>query len=352
VFPEAWKITGDEIIKFQKRKYTCYKCPIACGAITEVPQGPFATLGETHKPQYETLGALGILCLIDSPESMIRFNEICNRAGLDTISTGGVIAFAIECYENGLITRHDTGGLDLSWGDGKAALALTEMVAYREGFGDILADGVRVASQKIGKGSEKYAIHISGQELPMHDPKNTNGLALSYILDATPGRHSTGGELLSPPGFEVFKQKKGVYTGRAESHQKLVNIYHVSNAAGNCMLAYFFVSAQSIPLFISATTGWDFDMNECMAAGERIQIIRHAFNLREGYNPLNNLNTISDRIFGNEPLKDGPNKGINIDVKAMIEEYLAYADWDPVTTIPSREKLIGLKLEEVADTFY
>jgi len=116
VFPTAWKITGDEIIKYQKKKYTCFKCPIACGAIMEVPEGPFATLAPTHKPQYETLGSLGVMCLIDSPEAMIRYNEIFNRTGLDTISVGGAIAFAIECLENGLISKEDLNGLDLTWG--------------------------------------------------------------------------------------------------------------------------------------------------------------------------------------------------------------------------------------------
>jgi aldehyde:ferredoxin oxidoreductase len=352
VFQTAWKITGDEIIKFQKKKYTCYKCPIACGAMLEVPDGPFATLEDTHKPQYESLGSFGILCLIDDPAAMVRFNEICNRTGLDTISAGGTIAFTIECMENGIITTDDTDGLELKWGDARAALALTEMIAYRKGFGDILADGVRIASMKIGKGSEKFAIHIGGQEVAMHDPKNTNGLTLSYLLDATPGRHSTGGELLTPPGFDVKKQQKGVYTGRAESHQKLVNLYHVSNGAGNCMLAYFFVSAQTIPQFISAVTGWDFDMKECMKTGERIQLIRHAFNLREGINPLNNLNNISDRIFGKVQLNDGPNKEITIDIETMLNEYFEYAEWDPVSTIPSRSKLLSLDLHEVAETFY
>jgi len=352
VFKDAWKITGDEIIKYQKKKYTCSKCPIVCGAIMEVPDGPFATMADTHKPQYESLGALGIMCLIDSPESMIRFNEICNRTGVDTISAGGAIAFAMECYEHGLIGKEDVGTLELDWGNAEAAIQLTEMIGNRIGFGDILADGVKVAAEKVGKGSEAYAIHIAGQEVAMHDPKNTNGLALTYILDATPGRHSAGGELLSPPGFEVDKVDKGVYTGRAESHQKLVNIYHVSNAAGNCMLAYFFVSAQTIPQFISAATGWDFDMDECMEAGERIQLIRHAFNVREGYNPLDNLKTISGRIFGNPPLDKGPNKGINIDADAMLQEYLAYADWDPETTRPSREKLTALGLDEVIEALY
>jgi aldehyde:ferredoxin oxidoreductase len=258
----------------------------------------------------------------------------------------------MECYEHGLVTKEEVGGLDLDWGNAEAAIRLTEMIGHREGFGDILADGVRVASEKIGKGSEQYAIHIAGQEVAMHDPKNTNGLALTYILDATPARHSAGGELLTPPGFEVDKVDKGVYTGRAGSHQKLVNIYHVSNAAGNCMLAYFFVSAQTIPQFIAAATGWDFDMKECMEAGERIQLIRHAFNVREGYNPLDNLKTISGRIFGNPPLEAGPNKGISVDAATMIREYLEYADWDLETTRPSREKLATFGLEEVIEALY
>lgn len=352
VFPTAWKITGDEIIKYQKKKYTCYKCPIACGAIMEVPEGPFATLAPTHKPQYETLGALGVMCLIDNPEAMIRYNEICNRTGLDTISVGGVIAFTIECLENGLISKEDLNGLDLTWGNAEAALKLTEMIAAREGFGDVLADGVKRAAEKVGPASQEYAIHVGGQELPMHDPKNTNGLALTYLLDATPGRHSQGGELLTPPGFEVDKVNKGTYTGRAEAHQKLVNLLHVSNAAGNCMLAYFFVSAQTIPQFISAVTGWDFDMEEAMVAGERIHTIRHAFNVREGYNPLDNIDTISDRIFGKKPLTEGPNKGIDIDLKTMTREYLEYIDWDTQTTKPSRAKLEALGLTEVIEALY
>ncbi len=352
VFPTAWKITGDEIIKFQKRKYTCYKCPIACGAIMEVPDGPFATLAETHKPQFETLGALGVISLIDSPEAMIRYNEICNRSGLDTVSAGGAIAFAIECLENGLISREDVDGLDLTWGNAEAALALTEKMAKREGFGEILADGVRIAAMKVGKASETYAIHVAGQELPMHDPKNTNGLALTYLLDPTPGRHSAGGELLTPPGFEVNKPPKGIYTGHAESHHRLVNLLNVSNSAGNCMLAYFFVNAQSIPMFISAVTGWDFTMDEAMVCGERIQTMRHAFNIREGYNPLNNLNTISPRIFGKTPLDSGPNKGITVDIGTMVREYLEYVDWDVKTAKPSRKRLEKLGLHEVIDSLY
>ena len=283
---------------------------------------------------------------------MIRFNEICNRTGIDSISAGGAVAFAIECYEHGMITKEEVGELNLDWGNAESAIKLTEMIGLREGLGELLADGVKRAADKIGKGSHEFAIHIAGEEVAMHDPKNTNGLALTYILDATPGRHSAGGELLTPPGFEVDKLGKGVYTGRAESHQKLVNIYQVSNCVGNCMLAYFFVSAQTIPQFISAATGWDFNMDECLEAGERIQLIRHAFNVREGYNPLDNLDKIPGRIFGSPPLDKGPNKGITVDARTMIMEYLEYADWDTQTTMPSKKKLAAFGLDEVIEALY
>ncbi len=352
VFKTAEKITGEEIIKYQKKKYTCAQCPIVCGGLMEVEDGPFATDGVTHKPQYETLGALGIMCLIDDPAAMIKFNEVCNRTGLDTISAGGAVAFAIECMENGIITKEDVD-LDLTWGNGEAAIELSRMIGDREGFGDVLADGVKIAAEKIGKGSEKYAIHIGGQEVAMHDPKNTNGLTLTYLLDPTPGRHSAGGELLTPPDFEVGSVDKGVYAGRAENHQKLVNIYNVSNAYGNCMLAYFFVkSAQSFHQFIAATTGWDFDLDEAMDAGERIQLFRHAFSLREGINPLEWKKDLSPRIFGQEPLTEGPNKGITIDIDLMLNEYLEFADWDKTTTIPSKRKFESMGMEEVAAYFH
>lgn len=352
VFTTAYKITGDEIIKYQKKKYTCSHCPIVCGGLMEVPDGPFATGGLTHKPQYETLGALGIMCLIDDPAAMIKFNEICNRTGLDTISAGGAVAFAIECMENGIITKEDVD-LDLTWGNAEAAIRLTQMIGDREGFGDVLADGVKRAAERIGKGAEKYAIHIGGQEIAMHDPKNTNGLTLTYLLDPTPGRHSAGGELLTPSDFEVGRVEKGVYTGRAENHQKVVNIYNVSNAYGNCMLAYFFIkSAQSFHQFVAAVTGWDFDLEEAMQAGERIQLLRHAFGLREGVNPLDWQKGLSPRIFGQEPLTEGPNQGITIDIQAMINEYLEYADWDKTTAVPSRQKFTSLGLEEVSDFFH
>ncbi len=346
-FPEAEKITGDEIIQFQTKKYTCYKCQIACGAILEVKESPFATEAPTHKPQYESLGSFGVLTLNNDPESMVRLNEICNRAGLDTISAGGVVAFAIECFENSIITKKDTGGLELSWGDAGTMVELLKLICKREKIGDILADGVKKASEIIGKGSEKFAIHIAGQEPSMHDPKNTPGLALTYLLDATPGRHSQGGELLTPPGLQVENFENTNYHGRAKSHRKLVNVLHVANACGYCMLAYFFVDINVMPQFLNAVTGWDKTMEEYLTIGERIHTIRHAFNIREGYNPLEQK--YSPRIFGDKPLEKGPTKGMTVDVKTMLNEYLAEMGWDEKTTKPSKESLLALGMVDVSE---
>ena len=138
----------------------------------------------------------------DNLESIIMASDICNRLGLDTISAGACVAFTIECYENGILSAEDTGGLEIRWGDHQAIVALTEMIGRREGFGDLLADGVKVAAEKIGKGSEQYAMHIGGQEIAAHDPRGGWGFAIGYGADPTPGRHNQGGGQ-HPPGLDI-----------------------------------------------------------------------------------------------------------------------------------------------------
>ncbi len=143
-------------------------------------------------PEYETIAMCGPSCRIDDREAIIRFNDICNAYGLDTISVGAAVAFAMECYEHGILTRDDLG-MELRWGDGEAMVALTEMMARREGVGAALADGVVQAAKQFGRGAEAYAVHAGGQEIPAHDPRCYPSLALTYRLDPTPGRHSRGG---------------------------------------------------------------------------------------------------------------------------------------------------------------
>ena len=346
-FPNAKAISDEAVLKYQEGKFGCWQCPIACGGLLRVTKGPYATEETVHKPEYETLCALGTLCLNDNVESIIKLNDICNRMGLDTISTGCAIAFAIECYENGIITKKDTGGIELTWGNHEAIVAMTEKIAKREGFGDILADGTKRAASKIGKGSEEFAIHISGQELPMHDPKLNPGLATTYQLDATPARHTLGSEgfLVPPAGLKLSKHERTVYTGRAEDHRKAASLMHVVNATGLCMFGYLSFDARYIPDAINAVTGWDVTMEELMEIGERIATVRHLFNLREGINPMKLK--VPGRMLGKPPLSTGNLKGITVDSETMIKEYLHAMGWDAVTTKPSPERLKALGLEEM-----
>jgi len=345
-FPNAKPISDDAVIALQERKFACWRCPLACGGHMKETTGPFAVPAGVHKPEYETLCTFGTLCLNDDLESIIKANDICNRAGLDTISAGCVIAFAIECYENGVITKEDTDGIELKWGDAEGIIAMTEKLAKREGLGDILADGVKVAAEKIGKGAEEFAVHIGGQEPGMHDPKFTPGLALSFQLDATPGRHTQGGEMVAPPsGVEIGEHELTVYTGRAEDQKTLVDLMHIVNAAGLCMFGHISFNANSIPEFLNSVTGWNMTMDDVMLLGERIGVIRHLFNLREGINPLETK--VPGRVLGIPALKSGNMKDITVDADTFIKEYLELMDWDQETARPSKDRLKKLGLDDL-----
>jgi len=176
----------------------CWHCPVACKGRLKEGTGDYKYPAGTHRPEYETLAAFGVMCLNNDAEVIAMTGYICDSYGLDTISAGTTIAFAMECYEHGLITKVDTDGIELTWGNHRAMIAMLDKMARREGFGDILADGVKVAAEKIGRGAEEFAVHIGGQELGMHDPKcdfaDFAGMpvAARYQMDATPGRHTAG----------------------------------------------------------------------------------------------------------------------------------------------------------------
>ena len=331
-FPNAAAISDQSVIGYQKKKFACFGCPIACGGEVKVEKGPYAC--ETHKPEYETLSALGPLCLNDNLESIIKINDICNRTGLDTISVGSTIAFAIECYENGILTKDDTDGIELTWGNHQAIVAMSEKMAKREGLGEILADGTRIASQKIGKGSDRFAMHLGGQEIPMHDPRNTPGYGTTYCTDATPARHMQGGSAFLESGFAIpgipYKQiEKYVYTGKGDIHRYMSNLSHIVNASGLCYFAVWIYGVKMIPQFLKYATGKDYTLEDLLTTGERIGNLRMAFNIREGVQ-LSDWK-IPGRMIGDPPLKAGPLKDITIDLKTLTGEYFEKMGWDPKT---------------------
>lgn len=339
-FPTAKRVSDDAVIAEQERKYGCWQCPIRCGGHMKARPGRARV---SHKPEYETLCMAGTLCLNDDLESIIRFNDICNAYGLDTISVGSAIAFAIECYENGILTKADTG-MALKWRDGKAVVALADKIAKREGIGALLADGVMRAAQKIGKGSEQFAVHVQGQELPAHDPRFTPALSATYRMDGTPGRHTQGGRawLMGTDWITDPRENKYDYTNTGELQKMSTNMVHVVNAAGICLFAYLSYPTQFIPDFLTAVTGQKYDIDACLKIGERIANMRHLFNLREGLNPLKYF--FNPRALGRPPLKKGPVADVTLDDETMVRDYLKAMDWDTATTRPSAKKLKELGL--------
>lgn len=233
-------------------------------------------------------------------------------------------------------------------------IAMLDRMGAREGLGDLLADGVQRAAERIGGEAAKLAIHIQGQELPMHDPRYLPPLALSYWLDATPARHMQGGHW----GYDLpraTRKRVGMpdsddkywYTGKADLYKKVTDIIHVVNAAGLCQFGYECMDVQYVADFLSAVTGWDLTLEECLQIGERITNLRHLFNLRERLNPLQF--ELPDRILGRPPLEAGPLAGLEVDVQTPASEYLAVREWDSMTAVPSKEKLAELGLARFLD---
>ncbi len=348
-FPTVSKISDDAVLAIQKKKYACWRCPIGCGGETVVEQGPYAS--NTHKPEYETLGCFGTMCLNDNLESINLCNEICNRYGLDTISVGCTVAFAIECYENGLISAEDTGGVELTWGNHAAIVEITRQIATGKGFGGkVLADGTKAAAERIGKGSEQYAIHVQGEELPMHDPRLNPGLGINYKMDATPGRHTQLGiwtveGQFAPPTLIDEEVDKYNYSGKGKIHATVSNHWHAGTSAGMCMMAWVNLTPEAVTDSLFYTTGHQFTRDKLNEIGARIAALRIAFNLREG---LRNVDfQMPDRSLGIEPLEAGPLAGVTVDNDTQVSDYLEAMGWDTETGVPTKETLLGRGLDFV-----
>jgi aldehyde:ferredoxin oxidoreductase len=352
--PTANRLDSGNMDKYKKNAYACRACPIRCGAIIEQKEGPFAIPEEMHRPEYETLAALGNLLVNDNLEAVIKANDICNRYAIDTIAAGAAIAFAMECYENGLIGKSDTDGIELTWGNADALVALIEKIAKREGFGAVLADGANKAAERIGKGSERYAMSIRGKGLPFHDPRMSPAGGTAFITDANPGSHmnsqitgmlENGMPVGSDPALQVpklnpfadFDKKGQIYAVGTAYHQLL-------DDAGMCALYTVNTPPPELAELISHVTGWDFGWEEALKAGRRVLTMRQAFNAREGITP--------DQIdlpkrLKEEPLPMGTGAPPRIEFQALKEGFFTAMGWDIKTGMPSRETLADLGLEEL-----
>lgn len=356
-----WCLTGEEAMpsysnldhasvkKYRVKRHGCFGCPVGCGAIVSVNSGPYK-VSEARNPEYESLASLGTLCLNDNVESIIKACDICNRYGMDTISAGSVIAFAMECFEHGVIGKEDLGGLELTWGNHTAIVDMVEKMGRREGFGDVLADGVKKAAERIGHGAEEWAIHVHGQEVAMLDPRLRPSRGIAYFADPTPGRHTQGTCMTlieggSAPWSDVvfrtpklavrgdFKAKGPLYVLGASYHQLYAS-------SGMCIFAQF---GAAVPLvgFIAAVTGWDFSYSEGLTTGQRIYTARQAFNLREGLKPEEFH--LPSRI--SQPASMGPYAGEGIDFDTLRDSFFNALNWDLQSGKPYPKELVDLHLE-------
>jgi aldehyde:ferredoxin oxidoreductase len=353
-FSVSQNLSTLEINKYKIRDYGCFSCPIQCGAILKVPQ---LNLEETHIPEYETCCSFGALLLNNDLMSIFEINELCNRAAIDTISTGATVAFAIECFEKGILTKNDTNGLELSWGDSRGIIDLVKKIIKREGIGDILADGCDLAAKRIGKGSEQYTMTSMGSEIAMHNPRVFPSLAFTYAFDPTPGRHTAASiDMLDIGKVDKFQEGFKLPKGREKDNkkwakgQKRVTCLHQSlSCVGLCMFSTLFGPYPFLDL-INSFTGWNLSLKDCLDVGLRIQTLRHTFNLREGINIANN--ELPGRVIGNPPDNKGPTKDISIDYKIYFEDYCKEMGWNPKNGYPLEQTLKNLNLEFVIKDLY
>ncbi len=349
-FDYAAQIDGGSTINPKMEKsYGCWRCPMACGAESVESTNPkYPYPHHTHRPEYEAMGAFGTMNLMADPDALIYLNHLCNEYGFDVISAGATISFAIECYQNGILTKEDTDGLELNWNDPDCIVDVLNLMGKREGIGDILADGVKVAAERIGRGAEAYAIHIGGQELPMHDPKLQPEYHTTYRLDPTPGRHTQyeGNKRLGkiPPAPKDFKD----YANRGEHHKGASEYMHVVNSGGMCQFIMMAANTANMPDWFNAVTGWDMSLDEMLEVGERVGNLRMAYEVREGGNPRQR--PVHDRITGKstDATHTGPLQGVVLDTETLEVDFLTACDWDTESCKPSASKLESLGLKEVA----
>jgi aldehyde:ferredoxin oxidoreductase len=343
-FPDTDPLEFDELKKVRVKRQACWRCPIACWGTSKVEYD--GDTFESHQPEYETSAAFGSMTLVNNYPAIIRTNDICNRYGLDTMSAGACVAFAIECYVMGLIGLEETGGLDLCWMDDKSVVAMLEKLAKREDFGDVLALGVKRAAEVVGPKSNPYAIHVGGQELAMHDPRYEPGLGLIYVADATPGRHTQGAQFTVAPGFETdrpgYGENRDNHDDRGKWGKEAMCLCHTMNASGVCLFGYASTNVTFVPDYIKAVTGQNFSVDDMLLCGERIANIRQAFNVREGINMLKF--ELPGRAYGRPPQTDGPTAGITVQIEKMMHDHLENMGWTQDAAIPKPEVLERLGL--------
>jgi len=340
--------------KYLTKTHACYACPIACKRVCQVKEGPYK--GEEQAgPEYETCCAFGTLVMNNDLAAVIKINEMCNRYGLDTISCGSTIAFAIDCFEHGVITEDDTQGIKLTWGNMESVFRMVEKVARREGFGDVLAEGSRAAAKKIGRNAADFAVEVKGLEAPMHDPRGYHGMGLAYAMSNRGACHLQHMDLFVEQGQVAYPEIVGLKDdyegqtseGKAEMTMICENLGMVCSSAVLCVFAMACLKANDLVEFLRTTTGFGYSLDELMECGERVWL------LKRGLNNLMGITAADDRLPKKilVPVNEGAAAGSVPDIESMRKEYYGLRKLN-ANGYPSREKLESIGLADLAKKIY
>jgi len=355
-FEKAEEISGERINStILIGREGCFACPITCKLVVKA-RGKYETDPAYGGPEYETIASFGSLCGIDDINAIAYANQICNAYGLDTISAGVTIAYAMECFENGLINEEDTDGIKLKFGNSESMIKMLMKIANREGFGNLLAEGVKIASEKI-KGSEKFAMHVKGKETPMHEPRGKVGVGLMYAISPHGADHM---QFAHDPVYEResnILKSIGITNpvNRLDLGPEKIKIAYYSmlwwgllDCLGICKFTFIPHSAgvltpNHLVEIVNAVTGWNVSLWELMKCSERALNLMRCFNIREGL--TSEEDTLPKRFF--EEMEFGARKGAKIneeDFRRAVKLFYEMAGWNE-DGIPRRAKLYELGIE-------
>jgi aldehyde:ferredoxin oxidoreductase len=347
VFEGAEKVSGEYLNeRFVVKLNGCSSCAMRCEHIAVVPEGPYK--GTTTRVEYEPLWAFGPHCGVDRMDAIIKAMDLCNYYGMDSLSAGNIVGFAMDLYEHGILTKKDTDGLELEFGNAEAMIELVHKIGKREGIGDILAEGVKRAAEKIGKGAEKYANHIKGLEMTGYDIRGLKTAALGYAVSfrgADHNRHGAYGLDLKGT-VDRFKAEKG----RAKLIIDLENLYTIIDSLIVCKFSRgtYYESFKDLARYYTLVTGIEMTPEELELAGERINNLGRLFNIREGFTRKDDH--LPPKIMSTPIPDDTVSKGSYItqeELDLMLDDYYATRGWTK-EGVPTLEKLQELGLEDLA----
>ena len=359
------KLTGTYLVEggFLKRKIACYSCPVGCHRFVTIDGGKHRGT-YTGGPEYETLSALGGGCLSTDTEGVIKANELCNIYGLDTISTGNSIQWLMECFERGVLGTEDTGGVDVRWGDSDVVIKLVEMIAKREGIGDLLAKGLQRASEETGKDSYKWAIQARGLEQSRVETRSAYGYALAFAVNSRGPDHLNteclaefGGNREAVDLIErITGDQKYAYPHTTDKRAEIVrwheDIYAASDSIGVCAFAttaQYWIDETDLADLFSAATGIEIGAEELMNAGRRIITMERCFNAVLGHTRKDDVlpYRLMTEMQSDAMHENAINSAEKLDT--MKDEYYKLHGWDPATGLPTRTILEKLGLDEIED---